>query len=99
MLKKVIEREMREQNIDRTILFDGICTEEEFFLWEQDEEPSLWLMQIYAISQRLGKSVDKYDVVVDEEEFLLALRRNKIALLVRRGKLKEAEEAIEEYKK
>lgn len=99
MLKKVIEREMREQNIDRTILFDGICTEEEFFLWEQDEEPSLWLMQICAISQRLGKSVDKYDVVVDDEEFLLALRRNKIALLVRRGKLKEAEEAIEEYKR
>lgn len=97
MLKKVIEREMREQNIDRAVLFDGICTEEEFLLWEQDEEPSLWLMQIHAISQRLGKSVDKYDVVVDEEEFLLALRRSKIVLLVRRGKLKEAEKAIKEY--
>ena len=58
MLKNVIERELKEQKISRTLLLDGICGEQEFLLWVEKEEPAVWVMQVHAMAQRVGKSVD-----------------------------------------
>lgn len=102
MLKMIIETEMERQGIDRAVLFDGICTQEEFFLWGQEEnevaeEIFLGMMQVHAIAQRLGKSVDKHDAILGEEENFLAVRRNAIWRKVRGGKLEEAGKAVAEY--
>ena len=67
MLKNVIEKELKEQKISRALLLDGICEEQEFFLWVEEGEPAVWVMQVHAMAQRLGKSVDKYDVMLSAE--------------------------------
>ena len=41
MLKNVIEKELKEQKISRTLLLDGICGEQEFFLWVEEGEPAV----------------------------------------------------------
>lgn len=97
MLKRVIETEMGEQGIDRAVLLDGICTEEDFCIWMEEDEPVVWLMQVHAMVQRLGRSVDKYDVMLTEEEYALVLGRSEIWRLIRRGELERAEAAIAEY--
>ena len=40
MLKNVIEKELKEQKISRALLLDGICEEQEFFLWVEEGEPA-----------------------------------------------------------
>ena len=99
MLKIIIKKEMETQKIDRAVLFDGICTEEEFLLWEREnqEKSSLWMMQVHAVAQRLGRSMDKYDTILDGEEYSLALRRNKIWQRIRSGEVEAAETAATEY--
>lgn len=90
MLKNVIERELKEQKISRTLLLDGICGEQEFLLWVEKEEPAVWVMQVHAMAQRVGKSVDKYDVMLNTEQYLLALGRSVIWQEIRKGELDSA---------
>ncbi len=85
MLKNVIEKELKEQKISRALLLDGICEEQEFFLWVEEGEPAVWVMQVHAMAQRLGKSVDKYDVMLSAEQYLLALGRSVIWQEIRKG--------------
>lgn len=51
-----------------------------------------------ALWQRIGKSVEKFDVFLEYDEFQSAIARIYIQLLIRHGKLKEAEDAIYHYR-
>ena len=97
MLKNVIEKELKEQKISRALLLDGICEEQEFFLWVEEGEPAVWVMQVLAMAQRRGKTVDNYDVMLSAEQYLLALGRSVIWQEIRKGELDRARVRIYEY--
>ncbi len=97
MLKQVIQTEQNEQQIEWTVLFDGICKEEEYLLWQDGDEPTFWMLQVHAMAQRLGRSVDKFDAMLSDEEYALAWCREQIWQNIRQGGLEAAEMGIVEY--
>lgn len=52
-----------------------------------------------ALWQRARKSLEKFDILTEHDEFSLTLERANIQLLIRRGKLEQAQKAIHQYKK
>ncbi len=99
MLKQVIKREQKEQKVEETVLFDGICETKEYYLWMEEDEPTIWMMQVYAMVQRLGRSVDKFDTILSEDEYLFAWRRELIWQKIRQGEMESAKIEIAEYEK
>lgn len=97
MLKQVIKTEREEQELGWFVLLDGICEEEEYRLWEEEGEPVVWMMQVHAVVQRLGRTADKFDAKLSEEEFAFAWWREQIWQDIRQGDMGAAENKITEY--
>ncbi len=86
MLKQVIKDEQAEQKLEWTVLLDGICETEGYRLWMEEGESTIWMMQVHAIVQRLGRSVDKLDTILwGEAEYVLAWWRGQIWKKIRQG--------------
>ncbi len=98
MLKLEFKKELEEQKISRSLILDRICEEREYILWMEEGEQTVWVMQVHAMAQRLGKSVDKYDVMLNPKQYFLAVKRSLIWQKIRKGELYSAGELIAEYK-
>lgn len=84
--------------IDPEILTKGLCNPDMLKKYGISiEKPEKLLGD--ALWQRIGKSVEKFDIYLEHDEFEAAMARIHIQLLIRRGKLKEAEDAIHNYRK
>lgn len=86
----------RHSGIQTEELIQGICTEGMLRKYETGVmEPEKLLAD--ALFQRLGKSIDKYDIMLDADEYALAVARAKIPVLLTQNRLAEAEQAIQAY--
>lgn len=88
----------RKSGIRAEELAQGLCTLGMLKSYETgNREPEKLLAD--ALFQRMGKSVDKYDVMLDADEYRLAVERTKILEYLTKNRLKEAEGAMEAYRK
>ncbi len=86
------------QNISREELSRGICSVKALEKYESGErEPEKLVAD--ALLQRLKKSMDKFEILLDQAEYQQAKKRLEIQGLLRLGKLCEAKLGIEEYGK
>ena len=87
----------RKSGIRAEELAQGLCTLGMLKSYETgNREPEKLLAD--ALFQRMGKSVDKYDVMLDADEYRLAVERAKIPEYLTKNRLKEAEGAMEAYR-
>ncbi len=101
IIGKWIETLRSRQRINRIDLGRGLCTEVDLRrIEERSQEPEKLLVD--ALMQRLGKSMNQYDLLLEDEEYDLLVRRQTIQKKLRvagrqEAKLREAELEIEEY--
>lgn len=93
----------KEQGISREVLCRGLCSEEQLRRLELEEQSTEKLV-VDALMQRLGKSVNKYDLLLEDKEYDLLLHRVKIQKRLRQaGQEKEllvqAKQEIQLYEK
>ena len=98
MLGKLIGDIRVSKRITLQELCAGLCEERMLRKYENGEVEIEKLMAD-ALMQRLGKSMDKYDVLLNTKEYQLAKNRTHIQELLRRGKLVQAEIAIRNYER
>ena len=85
-------------HISTTILSQGLCSPamlKKYMTGQKKPEKLLG----DALWQRAGKSMEKFEVFLEQDEYSLAIKRANIQLLIRHGKLSEALLAIEDYEK
>lgn len=79
-------------------LTDGLCPKSMFQKFAKGiKKPEKLLGD--ALWQRTGKSIEKFDVLLEYDEFSLAMERTNIQLLIRHNKLFKAQKSIEHYQK
>lgn len=90
-------KEFREEaGISQRALGEGICDRGMVRACEEGRgEPEKLLVD--ALVQRTGKTIDKYFIRLDDEEYELAKKRTWIQIWISRGKFLKAEYAIREY--
>ena len=83
-------------HIDGNLLCHGLCSPamlKKYITGQKKPEKllgdTLW--------QRAGKSMEKFEIFLEQDEYILAKERTKIQLLIRHGALSEAENAIQKY--
>ncbi len=74
----------------------GLC-EESLLRKYENEQVEIEKLMADALMQRLGKSMDKYDIMLNVKEYRLAQKRIHLQELLRKGKLIQAEKVISEY--
>lgn len=85
-------------HINTAILSQGLCSPamlKKYMTGQKKPEKLLG----DALWQRAGKSMEKFEVFLEQDEYSLAIKRANIQLLIRHGKLSEAQVAIEDYEK
>lgn len=96
MLGELIKDIRITYGISPKAIADGLCSVPILKKYESGE---LRLEKLFgdALLQRLGKSMEKYDVILDADEYDLFLKRSYIQELLRIGETKKAEELLNEY--
>lgn len=88
----------KEYNVPIQELSRGICTISMLRQFETgNREPEKLVAD--ALFQRLGKSVDKYEIMLDLDEYRLASRRAEIGRLLSENRLPAVKRKIAEYEK
>lgn len=85
-------------HISTTILSQGLCSPtmlKKYMTGQKKPEKLLG----DALWQRAGKSMEKFEVFLEQDEYSLVVKRANIQLLIRHGNLSEALLAIEDYEK
>lgn len=83
-------------HIDGNLLCHGLCSPamlKKYITGQKKPEKLLG----DALWQRAGKSMEKFEIFLEQDEYILAKERTKIQLLIRHGALSEAENAIQKY--
>lgn len=84
MIGKWISYLRKEQNISRKKLCRGLCTETRLRRIEEQGQGSEKLL-IDALLQRLGVSINKYHLLLEDDEYDLLLHRIRIRKLLRQS--------------
>lgn len=85
-------------HISTTILSQGLCSPAMLKKYMTGQKKPKKLLGD-ALWQRAGKSMEKFEVFLEQDEYSLAIKRANIQFLIRHGKLSEALLAIEGYEK
>lgn len=81
-----------------TLIEGGLCTPGMLKKYEKGgKQPEKLLGD--ALWQRMGKSMEKFQVFLEQDEYELACTRAHIQILIRQGKLARAKEAVCAYEK
>jgi transcriptional regulator with XRE-family HTH domain len=85
-----------EAGISQHALCEGLCTNKNLSKIELGEgNPSTYLLE--ALLQRLGKSPDKLEIVLSEEEYIFLQKREEIEGKIRQGLISDAQELLDQY--
>lgn len=94
----LIKKIRRESKVRQELLCRGICTTQQLSKLEKGQrQPDFFLLEV--LLQRLGKSMDKLEIVLSEEEFNEIRERDDIIDDLRRGRTREAEGKLEHFRK
>ncbi len=85
-----------EQGVSQKELALGLCTQRELSKIEADEK-YLDTFLLDALMSRLGKSTDKLEYTVSEEEYEYLVQRAEIEEALEQGQFEVARERLEEY--
>ena len=97
MVRSLLKGMRQSKGLTQEELGEGICSRTTMAAYEKGKcEPKKLYMD--ALMQRLGKTVDKYYIRLDDIEYAQARQRMWIQVCLRRGKLVMAEQAIHEYR-
>ena len=93
---KFISDIREKQGIQQQELCEGLCSKQLMSQIEYDESiPDLFLFE--CLIQRLGKSPDKFEIILFDSEFELLEKRAEIERMIEVGKFEVAEELLEKY--
>ena len=96
MIGRMIQEVRISCHISLKQLTDGLCSIGMLKKYESGEKwPDLLLAS--ALWQRLGKSIDKFDIFLDQDEYNLAKTRASIQEQIRRGQFKKAAAELYAY--
>lgn len=88
----------KEAGIQQGRLCKGVCSAQLLSKIEHEEsEADMLLLQV--LFQRLGKSMEKFDIIINVDEYEHIRKRDEIEDNIRFGKLDEGEESLKEYLK
>lgn len=97
MIRSLLKSMRQSKELTQEELGEGICSRTTIAAYEKGKcEPKKLYMD--ALMQRLGKTVDKYYIRLDDIEYAQAKQRTWIQVCLRRGKLAMAKQAIQEYR-
>ena len=86
----------KDKHISQAALGKGICSAQQISKIEKGETlPDFFLTEV--LIQRLGKSLDKFEIVLSLEEYEEIEMRDDIADDLRWGRLEKAEERLEKF--
>lgn len=92
----IIAEERKKEDVSLRSLASGICTHQMLSKIEEDQcDTDKLLMDI--LLQRLGKSPDRLECILSEEEFRQIRTRDYIEELILKGKTKKAMYLLEKY--
>lgn len=92
----ILRYERENKNISREKLCCGLCTAQMLNKIEDNKcETDKLLMDI--LFQRLGKSPDKLELIISEEEYKKICERDDIDMLICKNRLNKAEQKLETY--
>ncbi len=101
MIKKlgnILSDLRRETGVAQKEISQGIMSISELCRVELGEQELDYIL-LESLFERLGKSLDKFELVISEEEFQALLLREKIEDMLRQKNWKEAAELLEQYKR
>lgn len=100
MIKQIgvmIRKQRKQVGLSQKMLCRGLCSVSDLSKLENGER-EIDSITLSALVQRLGKSMNSFELMISEEEYQLILDRAMILELVQSGKLTDAEEVLEDYK-
>lgn len=101
MIKKlgnILSDLRQETGVAQKEISQGIMSISELCRVELGEQELDYIL-LESLFERLGKSLDKFELVISEEEFQALLLREKIEDMLRQKNWKEAAELLEQYKR
>lgn len=100
MIKQIgvmVRKQRKEVGLSQRMLCRGLCSTSELSKLESGER-ELDSFTLGALVQRLGKSMNQFEVLVSEDEYQLILARAVIQEALRTSRLEEAKTWLETYR-
>lgn len=93
---RLIKQRRENKKISQKLLCEGLCSVQKFSYIESGERvPNVFLLE--ALLQRLGVSIDEFEVVLYDNEYLGMQFQNRIYDLIDKESVSETEDEIELY--